>query len=203
MRFARVFHNSVVVPNGEVVVIGGQAAPIVFSDQAAVMQPELWNPTTGKFRTLAPMTVPRTYHSIAILLPDGRVLAGGGGLCGNCATNHPDVEIFTPPYLLDNNNLLKQRPSITSAPANAAHGASININASGSIASIVLMRSSVVTHSVNNAQRRIPLSFSSLGNGQFSAQIPADAGTVIPGNYMLFVLDTAGVPSQSRLLNIQ
>ena len=36
---------------------------------------------------------PRNYHSVALLLPDGRVFSGGGGLCGPCATNHPDAQI--------------------------------------------------------------------------------------------------------------
>jgi hypothetical protein len=31
---------------------------------------------------LAPASVPRNYHSIGLLLPDGRVFNGGGGLGG-------------------------------------------------------------------------------------------------------------------------
>ena len=65
------------------------------------MAPEIWNPATGKWTTLAPMAIPRTYHSVALLLPDARVFVGGGGLCGDCTTNHLDGEIFTPPYLLN------------------------------------------------------------------------------------------------------
>ncbi len=44
---------------------------------------------------------PRNYHSVAVLLPDGTVFSGGGGLCGSCATNHPDGQIFCPPYLFN------------------------------------------------------------------------------------------------------
>ena len=46
---------------------------------------EMWNPANGEWTKLAPMGAPRTYHSIALLLPDGKVLSGGGGLCGECA----------------------------------------------------------------------------------------------------------------------
>lgn len=203
MNYRRVFHNSVVLPNGEVIVIGGQAAPIVFSDQASVMVPELWNPATEQFRPLAPMAVPRNYHSVAILLTDGRILAGGGGLCGTCTTNHPDVEIFTPPYLVDNNGNALSRPSIQSAPSSAGYGQAINVTTDSPVSHLVLMRASVVTHAVNNAQRRVPLSFVSTGTNSYQADIPLDSGIVTPGNYMLFALDQNGTPSLSRLINIQ
>src|SRR5260221_13073780 len=88
MNYRRAFANSVVLPNGEVVVVGGETYAVPFSDDHAVLTPELWSPTTETFMPLARQAVPRTYHSIALLLPDGRVLSGGGGLCGTCSTNH-------------------------------------------------------------------------------------------------------------------
>ena len=65
----------------------------IFKDSNAVFTPELWNPGTEKWSTMAPHSVPRNYHSVAILLKDARVLVGGGGLCGTCNTNHPDFEV--------------------------------------------------------------------------------------------------------------
>ena len=50
---------------------------------------------------MASQPEPRNYHSVAVLLPDGTVFSGGGGLCGSCATNHPDGQIFYPPYLFN------------------------------------------------------------------------------------------------------
>ena len=80
MANARAFANSVVLPDGKVLVVGGQAYAVPFSDATAVLTPELWDPATKTFTAMAPMTVPRDYHSFALLLPDGRVLAGGGQL---------------------------------------------------------------------------------------------------------------------------
>lgn len=77
MQFARALVNTVVLPSGEVVVIGGQSAVKLFSDSDAILEAELWNPYTETFRTLTRMQIPRTYHSVAILLKDGRVFAGG------------------------------------------------------------------------------------------------------------------------------
>lgn len=84
MSFPRAFCNSVVLPSGEIIVVGGQEKVKLFSDTDAVLYVEIWDPWTGEFTELSSLiTVPRTYHSIGLLLRDGRVLSGGGGLCGN------------------------------------------------------------------------------------------------------------------------
>lgn len=203
MAYARAFHNSVVLPNGQVVVIGGQAYPMPFSDDRAVLTPELWDPATEKFRPLAPMATPRTYHSVALLLPDGRVLSGGGGLCGGCSTNHPNVEILTPPYLLNADGSEASRPAIVSAPSEASLGTSIAVTTSSAVSKFSLVRLGSATHSVNNEQRRVPVSFTVGTAGEYLINVPADPGIVVPGYYMLFALNANGVPSVARTLRIR
>jgi galactose oxidase len=116
MQFARAMVNSVVLPNVEVVVIGGQTSVKLFSDENAVLAAEIWSPLTETFRTLKPMIDARNYHAIAIIMKDGRVwvagtkqnrtvvmrvnaqfLITGGGLCG-CIANKWNFEILQPPY---------------------------------------------------------------------------------------------------------
>ena len=59
--------------------------PIQFTDGTPVYNAEMWDPVTQKFTVMAPAAKPRTYHSIGLLLPDGRVFSGGGGLgATNC-----------------------------------------------------------------------------------------------------------------------
>jgi galactose oxidase len=195
LNHPRTLAHSVVLPSGEVVVVGGQGISRLFTDDEATLVPELFDPDTGTWTELAPMATPRTYHSVALLLRDGRVLTGGGGLCGSCAYNHPDVEILTPPYLLDANGDPAPRPTITSAPGSAANGSSISVNVSGGASEFALVRMANSTHSVNNAQRRIPVDFAPTGGNGYSVQIPANAGVVPPGTYMLFALNAAGTPS--------
>jgi galactose oxidase len=77
LQFARALINSVVLPNGEVVVIGGQSSVALFSDDNAVLEAEIWNPSTETFRTLSRMQVARNYHAVAILLKNGRVWVAG------------------------------------------------------------------------------------------------------------------------------
>ncbi|CAI3802409.1 discoidin domain-containing protein [Pseudarthrobacter sp. MM222] len=202
LGFARSFANGVALPDGQVLVIGGQAIASSFNDTNARMAPELWNPATGKWTTLASMAIPRTYHSVALLLPDGRVFAGGGGLCGNCTTNHLDGEIFTPPYLLNPDGSARTRPSIVTAPATAAAGATIKVTTGAPVTNFSLMRMSTVTHSVNTDQRRIPLTATPVSGNTASLKLPADRGVLVPGTYMLFAIDSKGVPSVASTIRI-
>jgi len=202
MAYARAMHNSVVLPNGQVVVIGGQAYAAPFSDDRSVLAPELWDPASETFTTLAPMQVPRNYHSVALLLPDGRVFSAGGGLCGSCATNHADAQILTPPYLLNADGTPAARPSIVSAPASAAHGTSVTVTTGSPVSSFALVRMGSATHSVNTDQRRVPLSHISTGPNTYSVAIPGDPGVAVPGYYMLFALDGGGVPSVARIVRL-
>ncbi|WP_251064444.1 discoidin domain-containing protein [Streptomyces sp. ISL-44] len=203
MEYARAFGNSVVLPDGKVAVFGGQAYPVPFSDATSVLTPELWDPSTGSFTPLATMAIPRNYHSVANLLPDGRIFSGGGGLCGDCATNHADGAVFTPPYLLNADGSPKPRPAITGGvPATAAPGASLSVTTQAPVASFVLMRAAAATHSTDNDQRRVPLVSTATGTGAYTVAIPADTGVVLPGTYMLFALDAQGVPSTARFVTI-
>ena len=211
MSYERAFSNSVVLPNGNVVVIGGQSIPEPFTDSAAILVPEIWNPTTKQFSYLNPMQTPRTYHSTAILLPDGRVFVGGGGQCGaGCPQNHLNAEILTPPYLLNSDGSAATRPALIAASTStrATLGGTIAAGTAGQVASFVLMRLSATTHTVNNDQRRIPLSISTttaLGGGAYAYTLTmpsADPGVVLPGYYMLFALNGSGVPSVSTTIQI-
>jgi hypothetical protein len=77
LQFPRALLNAVVLPNGEVIVIGGQTSVKLFSDDNAVLEAEIWNPSTGRFTTLSRMYEPRNYHSVALLMKDGRVWVAG------------------------------------------------------------------------------------------------------------------------------
>jgi galactose oxidase len=202
MGYARSYSSSVVLPNGQVVIIGGQAHPVPFSDLQPVLAAELWDPVTRNFSTLASMRIPRNYHSVALLLQDGRIFVGGGGLCGTCQTNHANAEIFTPPYLLNPDGSNAVRPLILQSPGNAGYGAKIAVSMDSAVSQFALVRLSSITHTVNNDLRRIPLNFTRTGTNAYSLQIPTSNGVAIPGFYMLFALNNAGVPSIAKVIKI-
>jgi galactose oxidase len=203
MAYDRSFSNSVVLPDGKVLVVGGQQHPQAFTDTGAVLSPELWDPTTGNFTVMAPEAIPRTYHSVAILLPDGRVFSGGGGLCNNCTTNHPDGQIYSPPYLFNPDGTPRIRPVINTAPVSTTTGSTITVTTNSATPTFALIRMSAVTHTVNNDQRRIPLTPATVNGTTYSLQLPSDKGILLPGNYMLFALAADGTPSVARIMNIR
>jgi len=202
MAYPRSFSNSVVLPSGDVIIFGGQSYPIPYDDLQSVLVPELWNPVTKIFTTLAPMQIPRNYHSVALLMYDGRIFVGGGGLCKNCETNHENAQIFTPPYLLKADGSDAVRPVITQSPPTAGYGTTISVNTDSTISKFVLVRSSSVTHGVNNDQRRILLDFSLSRENVYSVTIPNSRGVVVPGYYMLFAINGNGVPSVAKIMMI-
>ena len=62
MTYPRGFANSVVLPDGQVLVVGGQSFAVPFTDVTAQYIPELWNPKTKKFTLMAPISIPRNYQ---------------------------------------------------------------------------------------------------------------------------------------------
>ena len=196
LNVARGFSNSVALPNGNVFTVGGETYPIPFDDATSVMSPELWSPATGHWTVMASQAEPRNYHSVALLLPDGRVFSGGGGLCGSsCLTNHPDGQIWSPPYLFNADGSPATRPTIVSAPASATTGQTISVTTGGPVSSFDLMRYGEATHTVDNDQRRIPLAIKSASGNTYTVTIPSDPGVALPGPYMLFAINASGTPS--------
>jgi hypothetical protein len=151
---------------------------------------------------MAAEAIPRTYHSVSMLLPDARVLSGGGGLCGGCAVNHADAQIFTPPYLLRADGTPRPRPSITRVPAEAPQGAVLSVRTDRPVASFSLVRVGSATHSINSDQRRVALAPTQVGANHYRVTVPPDAGVAVPGFWMLFALDDAGTPSVGRFVRI-
>lgn len=199
MWYQRAFHNSVILPDGQVFITGGQVTPQPFSDDTAQYTSELWNPNGFHFYKTAPQPIPRTYHSTAILLPDATVFTAGGGLCGeDCATNHYDAQIFYPPYMYNadgsrNNN----RPVITNAPDTITLGSNIQITFNQAISHVAFMRFGSATHTVDTDQRRAPIWPSSINGNTYTFGISADPGRMLPGYWMIFAITQQGVPSNA------
>ena len=195
MRYARRHANAVVLPDGTVLVVGGTSKGVNVAD-GRVLVAELWNPSTGQWTSLASMKTPRLYHSTAMLLPDGRVIAGGGGR-GSSGAPYPNCEIFSPPYLFKGS-----RPSI-SAPGTVSYGTTFTISTPDAqgIASVCLIRIGAVTHTFNMNQRRVSLSFTK-GSGSLTVSVPTNRSNVPPGHYMLFAVNAAGVPSVAPIVRV-
>ncbi|KAJ4130611.1 hypothetical protein NW754_009664 [Fusarium falciforme] len=199
----RIFHTSVVLPDGTVFITGGQKHSEPFVDSTPQLEPEMYLPASDSFVKQQSNSIVRVYHSISLLLPDGRVFNGGGGLCGTCTTNHFDAQIFTPNYLFDKNGNLAMRPRISSTSTKTAKvGSTITFTTNGPVKQGSLIRYGTATHTVNTDQRRIALMFTNAGTNRYSFRIPNDPGIALPGYWMLFVLNSAGVPSVATTIKV-
>ncbi|KAF7588004.1 hypothetical protein BBP40_006433 [Aspergillus hancockii] len=203
MNHARVFHTSVVLPDGKIFIAGGQSWGQPFHEADIQFTPEIYDPETDTFVEQSRNNIKRVYHSISMLLPDATVLNGGGGLCGNCSANHYDAQIFTPSYLFTADGKKATRPEIIDAPETVTVGRQIKFQTNSEIKSASLVRVGTTTHTVNTDQRRVPLDIKHSGRTKYIADLPSDAGIILPGWYMLFVLNGEGTPSQAKMVKVE
>ena len=200
MAFPRSYHNLTLLPDGSVLATGGEETTDPFDQTQAVFPAELWSPSTETWTTLAPLSVPRFYHSIALLLLDGRVLVAGGGRFGGTAVDDMlNGEIYSPPYLFKGT-----RPVITTAPNLVSYNSNFSVATPDAtrIAIVSLLPLGSVTHHFNANQRYLSLPFQANVSG-LDIQAPVNANVAPPGYYMLFIVDTNGVPSVAKILKIQ
>jgi len=185
-------HNATALPDGTVLITGGSSGGTFDNSSNPVYAAELWNPSTGQFTTLASNTVYRGYHSTALLLPDGRVLSAGGDTAGASA------EIFSPPYLFNG-----PQPTITSAPSSVHYGQAFYISTpdAANITQVTWLALGATTHGFDQNQRFNRLSFSQ-ASGRLTVTAPSNPNLAPPGYYMLFLVNSSGVPSVAAMVSI-
>jgi Domain of unknown function (DUF1929)/Bacterial Ig-like domain/Glyoxal oxidase N-terminus len=198
MNFPRSYHTLTLLPDGTVIVTGGGKTESSTDVSKAVFNAEIWSPVTELWTAGSAMQTPRLYHSIGLLLPDGRVLVAGGGRNFNDSAAYKSAEIYSPPYLFKG-----ARPTITSPVGNVSYGGSLAVQTpdGASIASVVLVRNGSVTHGINMDQRLVPLSFQQSSDG-LTVTAPANANLAPPGYYLLFIVNAAGVPSVAPIIHV-
>jgi hypothetical protein len=210
LKLKRVWGNLTVLADGKLLASGGSASddPAIITNPALVTVPakqaEIFDPSSGANGTWtlgASAQKLRLYHSAALLLPDGSVLTGGGGIPGP-ATNF-DIEIFYPPYLYDAAGNPKPRPRIVGAPATIKYGKpfTFGIAAGDVIKNVRLVQLGAVTHSYNPDQHYYYVPFTQTGTS-IVGQLTADPAIIPPGYYMLFVFNQAGTPSIAAIVSV-
>jgi hypothetical protein len=195
----------VLLPDGTVFVTGGslkqEDVPL------ARLQSEIYDPIKNEWTLTASASVPRLYHSTALLLPDGRVVAAGGNPDAtqlvewdkDPLNEEMRLEIYSPPYLFKGS-----RPAITQAPKNWSYGENKQINSPDAldIRSACLIRNCVTTHSYDTNQRLVELDVLSQNAGHLTAQLTKNLNIAPPGWYMLFIVNTSGIPSVAEWVHV-
>lgn len=192
----------------------------------AVFAAEQWDPDTNSWKLLANLHRPRQYHSTAILLADGRVMSGGGGVCSTCTTagySQANFEFYSPPYLFKSNGERRtnaERPQITGPTHPDGSGENEGsflpateydtdltlsyTQAAGGVPlkKAVLIKQGAPTHGFDQSQRFVPVDLTVNSSTSAKIHTPANPYEAPPGYYWLFLIDENGTPSVAKAVQI-
>ena len=195
MNHARMYLMPVMLPTGKVVMFGGTSGANV----NPVLIPEMFDPVSvpNTWTDLPPATVPRQYHSSAILLPDGRVWTASGTPGMGLFENR--TEFFSPWYFFAG-----PRPTINGSPTNGTYGGTITIPTpeASTISSVSLLSLPNHTHHFDSELRLIWLQIQSTSPANVVVSAPINANLAPPGYYLIHVLNSSGVPSEGKIIKI-
>ncbi len=210
----RIHGNVVLLPTGEVLAVGGVAGVpqpgggFLPLDSTAVLEPEIYNPFTNAWSALTTpqdrARVPRNYHSVTLLMPDGRVWTAGsdhdaGRGTGPTGAAELRIEIFEPWYYGH-----PDRPEILAAPDRWLTGErfSVRTTQAGDITRVALLRCGSCTHAFNPDQRYVTLKFKHTGGDELLVTAPPNGNIAPSGLYFLYTINRQGLPSAGTTLYV-
>ncbi|MBK7947364.1 MAG: NPCBM/NEW2 domain-containing protein [Deltaproteobacteria bacterium] len=203
MNYPRALSNTVTLPNGKLIVIGGNRVARQFDDTDSNMAAEIYDPATDIWQVVDDIDVPRNYHSTALLMKDGRVLSAGGGACSGCPADHLDGQIYTPAYLYESDGSPAVRPTLSVPTGTKIRaGDPLTVTAGPGTTSFSVVRLSATTHHMNTDQRYLPIPAVDNGNGTRTLSFPSNPNVLIVGNYFVFALDADGTPSIGQTIQV-
>jgi hypothetical protein len=210
MILRRSYQNTVLLPDGSMVAVGGGIGDTPADEKFAVdpngrqRQVELYDPATNQWRLGPAQVEDRGYHSTALLLPNGQVWSAGD----NKHPTQPEggfaltdtAEIYSPPYLYKGT-----RPSIALAPNHVSYGQNFSLGIDPSKVpadGAVLVAPGATTHGDDTSQRLVRLVVRGTSSNRIDLTAPPTSGIAPPGWYMLFVLHQ-GVPSVAKWVKVK
>jgi hypothetical protein len=201
LNVARAHHNTVLLPDGSMVTVGGGYGILNGNrrtgDLATQRQIELYDPASNSWRLGPSEDELRTYHSTALLLRDGRVLSAGDDVNGGSDVD--TAEIYEPPYLFKG-----PRPAIESAPDTIGIASTFTVSTKDQVSRAVLMAPGAVTHANDMGQRSVQLQVAQRTDGEGVDLVgPKSPNIAPPGYYMLFLLNDSGVPSVAKFVRLR
>ncbi|MEH2160375.1 MAG: galactose oxidase-like domain-containing protein [Nostoc sp.] len=187
LNYARMHNSAVLLPDRTVFVCNGSK---MSEDTTQSMLPaEIYNPVTNTWTVVAQQNVPRVYHSVALLLPDGRVATAGGN--PSRTVDELRLEIYSPGYMS------QSRPIIQSAPKRLKYGLQFTIETrqAANIKWVSLIRPMATTHSCDTEQRLVDLPINFRNATSLNVTVTNNRNIAPPGWYMLFINDRNETPS--------
>ncbi|XP_042491794.1 aldehyde oxidase GLOX-like [Macadamia integrifolia] len=220
MPLARVMGDMTLLPNGQVLIINGARRGLAGWEYGRdpVFYPVLYLPDningSSRFQVQNPTTIPRMYHSTAVLLRDGRVLVGGSNphqyynFTGVLYPTELSLETFSPPYL--DPRYSRFRPTIIAPAAytKLRYGQRFLLRFSGTDQvyvnrrrlAVTMVAPSFTTHSYSMNQRLLVLDSRNLiavtkSSYVMAVTTPNSPFLAPPGYYLLFLVHH-NIPSE-------
>ena len=184
-----------------------------------MLEPLIYDPKASSWAAGDKSTIPRMYHSVALMLKDGTVLVTGSNpnempvLLDGINVNDPSrafatefrMERYTPAYLMGN----PARPEVVPPPFTSLKpGQQFNLAFKTAWprndvknTKVVLYHGGFVTHALHMGQRMVELFHGmeidkdDMIRGLVAIYMPRSSGVVPPGPYWLFAM-VNGVPSE-------
>ncbi|KAF2674875.1 galactose oxidase [Microthyrium microscopicum] len=180
-------------------------------------------PLGSRWTTGAVSEIPRLYHSVSLMLPDGAILVAGSGPVEmpllqptpqNPFITEFRVERYTPSYLSGDKKNLRPKNvqvlTITGTPTITPGGSAFKLildlpNYTVKTFQVILYHTGFVTHSLHMGHRMVYLDNTGFKLGDRSqlinVAVPPNSSITPPGYYMLFVL-ADGVPSIGQFVMV-
>jgi len=205
---ARFLCDSILLPDGTVLVTNGAAKGTADDNQIAIREVELFDPRDETWKDVSYLKRDRLYHGSAVLLPSGEVVvAGSTGHNWVRSVFSPKknfehyIEVITPPKL----QCITTRPEIYDEELSSMKydkNYKISTDDASSIQKVSLIKVSSTTHNNNMDQRCLMLPIVNQTANSLTVSSPKDNTYATPGYYMLFILDENDVPSIGKFVKV-
>lgn len=198
MKYARNNANITTLPDGNIFINGGSSYD-KDDFKFSILTPEIYNPKNQSSIEMEKAYFRRNYHSASLLLADGRVWTGGGDVWNG--------EIFYPPYLftrdLNNKTVLAKRPEILEIDKEIKRGVTTKIKIEGTdISRVTLLSTGSTTHAQASESKFRELDFTLVSNNEINIQLNKNPNDIQNGTYMVFVINSKGVPSEGKIVYV-
>ncbi|KAK9271207.1 hypothetical protein L1049_026797 [Liquidambar formosana] len=225
MPIARVMGDMQLLPDGTVLIINGASSGSAGWENGRnpALNPVIYQPNTAigkRFEVQNPTTIPRMYHSTAILLRDCRVLVAGSNphqkyeFTGVLFPTELRVEAFSPAYL--DAKFANLRPKILAPASQAKIGygqkLAVQFSVTGALAAkavmVTMVAPSFTTHSFSMSHRLLVLDgagpVTNVGKLTYQVEVMTPgSGNLAPSAYYLLFVVHQRIPSEGIWVHLQ